>query len=123
MASATCHPDKKHAAFGLCNPCYRRQAYNKNGQAPKRNYWLKRRYGITLDEYSRMLAEQNGVCKICQTEKQKALHVDHDHATGRVRGLLCASCNSILGHFESALTSKYLEYLYGMGSTVTTPAP
>lgn len=63
-------------------------------------------YGIDLAEYNRMFAEQKGVCAACgfpetridrKTKKQKKLHVDHCHKTGRVRGLLCNNCNSALG--------------------------
>lgn len=66
-------------------------------------------YGITEDDYQRMLREQEGKCAICGTtdprlalptrSKSDRFCVDHDHATGRVRGLLCSPCNTGLGHF------------------------
>lgn len=65
-----------------------------------RNRNFKSKYGITLDDYNRMHAEQNGVCAICHKEETvKKLHlaVDHSHATNRVRGLLCNRCNLLLG--------------------------
>jgi len=63
-----------------------------------RNYHLRRRYGITVEDYDRMFAEQGGVCAICR--EAKAEHVDHCHRTRRVRGLLCFNCNGALGQFR-----------------------
>lgn len=68
--------------------------------------WLVRTYGITADDYARMLEEQGGVCATCKnpetatqhtTGAVKALAVDHCHTTGKVRGLLCWRCNAVLG--------------------------
>lgn len=63
---------------------------------------LKRKYGITPEEYDTLLAQQGGVCGICGREPNRgiSLHVDHDHATGAVRGLLCFRCNNALGDFD-----------------------
>ena len=60
---------------------------------------LKRYYGLTLEDYARMWVFQGGRCKICGQEPAKYgdLHVDHDHRTGKVRGLLCRTCNWMLG--------------------------
>lgn len=67
---------------------------------------LRKRYGITLDEYNTMLANQNGVCAICEQPEKRVdkrvnrvsyLAVDHCHETGKVRGLLCHTCNAMLG--------------------------
>lgn len=69
-----------------------------------RNLWadyLKRAYNITLEEYDRMLKAQGGKCAICSCElKGRNCHVDHNHETGEVRGLLCHSCNVGLGMFR-----------------------
>jgi hypothetical protein len=66
---------------------------------------LKRKYGITPEEYDARLAEQGGGCAVCGRPPKagKSLHVDHDHETGYVRGLLCFSCNAALGHFQDDL--------------------
>jgi len=59
---------------------------------------LKRAFGITLEEYDALLLKQKGVCMICgKPESKRKLSVDHDHKTGRVRGLLCNHCNRLLG--------------------------
>lgn len=64
----------------------------------KREAYLQRTYGITLRIYRAMLVDQNGACGICGDPPKpgKNLHVDHDHKTGRVRGLLDYKCNKIL---------------------------
>lgn len=64
-----------------------------------RKYNLKKKYGLTLEQYQAMFAAQNGYCAAChlpQTEG-KILVVDHDHTTGKVRGLIHNTCNSIIG--------------------------
>jgi len=65
---------------------------------------LRRKYGIGVDDYEAMLTEQGGTCAICQEPSltSASLHVDHDHATGVVRGLLCVSCNNALGAFRES---------------------
>lgn len=67
--------------------------------ARRRGYNLRAAYGITVEDYDRMLAEQGGRCASCndQPRGQKPLCVDHCHETGRVRGLLCSNCNTSLG--------------------------
>jgi hypothetical protein len=69
-----------------------------------KDYDLKRFYGIDLNEYNIMLKNQNFSCKICKTTNPKGrhntFHVDHDHITKKVRGLLCNKCNVGLGSFK-----------------------
>jgi len=82
----------------------------------QRPYLYKKKYGITVADYDRMFLEQGGKCKICGVDKPgkntrtKYFHVDHCHKTGRVRGLLCISCNVLLGQFENRLDAV-LNYL------------
>ena len=63
---------------------------------------LKRKFGMTLEQYDAMLEVQNGVCAICKRPPRDdiSLHVDHDHSTGAVRGLLCFPCNNALADFR-----------------------
>lgn len=85
----------------------------------RRNYNLVQNYGITLEEYSRMLEAQAGVCAICKQPPSKknnhamSLHIDHCHTTGRIRGLLCNKCNSGIGFFQESeeLVTKAANYL------------
>jgi Recombination endonuclease VII len=70
----------------------------------RREEHLKAMYGMTTTDYKRLFAYQGGKCAICRkvwrTAKKKTLHVDHDHITGDVRGLLCNRCNTGLSFFE-----------------------
>lgn len=66
----------------------------------KAHYNRKARYNLTPEAYAKMLARQKGGCAICR--KPVAVCVDHSHKTKKVRGLLCARCNMLLGHaFEN----------------------
>lgn len=95
-----------------CDVCKRATAeYSRawRGRNPKkvRGYNLRTLYGISVDEYDAMYASQDGRCAICLVPLA-VLHVDHDHDTGVVRGLLCNSRNLAigqLGHDVSRLTS------------------
>lgn len=82
-----------------------------------RAYRLKYRHGITIEQYEQMLEAQDHKCAICLRYPKNNLknpwHVDHDHATGKVRGILCHSCNTALGNFndDPEILEKALEYL------------
>lgn len=85
----------------------------------KRDYFLKRKFGIGIDEYNKMLKKQNNSCAICkstttQDRRTNNFPVDHCHKTGKVRGLLCNHCNRALGMFKDNIESlksaiSYLE--------------
>lgn len=108
-------PRNRSALNGLgayCKPCHNKitRAYiNSHGGA--RNYHFRRRYGITVEHFDAMFAEQNGLCAICR--EAPAAHVDHDHETNRVRGLLCFNCNGALGQFRDRtdLMQRAIAYL------------
>lgn len=88
----------------ICKVCHNKQR-RQYTMTPdqERNNKLKSTYGITLDEYKDIYAEQNGECAICKSHytldgyKSEKLHVDHCHQSGKVRGLLCHKCNTALG--------------------------
>ena len=62
---------------------------------------LKSLYGVTPEQYKKLLEEQKGVCAICgKAPNKRRLYVDHDHVTGRIRGLLCPACNQQLPLIE-----------------------
>jgi hypothetical protein len=93
----------------LCKPC---------GRAKKRNNEIRRDYGITQIEYQALLIKQNYSCAICQStdpgpNRVKRFSIDHCHSTGKVRGLLCGSCNNGLGRFKDdpGILSKAIVYL------------
>ena len=84
----------------------------KPHDSPARWKALLAKYGMGKDEYTRILQEQEGRCFICQktpyeTKPRRNLAVDHDHATGRIRGLLCFNCNHrLLGWYIREDVSK-----------------
>lgn len=66
-----------------------------------RKHDLKRRYGLSLEQYDQLLLGQKGRCLICNDEpKLKRLAVDHSHITGEIRGLLCSRCNLLVALLE-----------------------
>ena len=97
--------------------------YPANKEKYKKYWWNRQKkvYGIGLDDYKRILKEQGGRCAICgclEKEKQTLLHIDHDHKTGKFRGLLCYNCNAGLGNFKDNKISlrKALNYLMQRGA-------
>ena len=110
-----------------CGLAAKRLQYRKNRREAvtlfARKYILKK-YGLELKDYLRILNEQNGVCAICgnkETQKSNprgkvdSLRVDHDHKTGKIRGLLCAKCNFGIAQFNDSISllQKAIKYLNG----------
>ena len=96
--------------------CSTKCLYLRRKLSGRRNDILKK-FGINSAEYQKQLEMQGGGCAICGKQEttlgKKYLAVDHHHATGKVRGLLCGSCNKGLGHFQDnpALLSEAVLYL------------
>lgn len=83
-----------------CKPCAKRK-YKSRASQLRANH-LQRKFGISLEQYDQMLAEQDGKCAVCGTTDPGGnggsnFHVDHCHITGKIRKLLCRDCNSCLG--------------------------
>lgn len=72
---------------------------------------IKRMYGLTRSELDALIEVQGGLCAIC--ESNPAVQVDHDHVTGKIRGVLCFTCNVALGQLKDdvALFRKAIDYL------------
>ncbi len=129
-------------AKGLCNSHYAAESYRNNkehkravkrawqakqGRDWRRNQHYKNTFGITLDEYNEILASQGGKCAVPGCERttshssrknSEALQVDHDHKTGKIRGLLCVPCNLAIGHLRDnpeliRAAAEYLEKTNG----------
>lgn len=101
-----------------CKSCMNQDTYEYRRKNPryKKNSHLKHLYGISLEIYNQLFEQQDGCCRICQTHQssfKKALAVDHCHQTGKVRGLLCAGCNTALGGFRDKIQNleKAITYL------------
>ena len=102
-----------------CKECdhARVRVYHKDNKAKvtKRQLISHRRrlYGLNEEEYNNMILSQNNLCAICNKPSDKTLHIDHDHATGRVRGLLCHTCNTGIGMLQEdvVVLNRAIEYL------------
>lgn len=84
-----------------CDAC-KKNVYKTRYSGKNRERRLMRNYGLSNDAYARLLDIQGGVCAICKQapDAEENLPVDHDHATGKVRGLLCHSCNRAIGQLQ-----------------------
>lgn len=109
---AACHPERKqYGAAGLCKRCFIKSTPKRQATwlrtVQRRN--LKTVYGLSLERYEEMRAAQGGLCAVCSGPpvgknrggSLRNLCVDHDHATGEVRALLCVICNIVVGHAEN----------------------
>ena len=100
----------------------KKYATTTNGKWTRQNNNLKSKYGFTLREYNQLFQQQGGCCAICRKPETasnkygtRVLAVDHDHKTGKVRGLLCDRCNRMVGFAKENTTVlqkaiKYLEF-------------
>jgi hypothetical protein len=101
-----------------------RERYPRRHRRREREAYLRKRYGLTVQDYNEMLLAQGGRCAICGTDKPPlaseasssglSFSIDHDHQTGAVRGLLCAPCNFGIGNLGDdparlRAAARYLE--------------
>lgn len=110
------HPAAADGHLGLCKTCQKQRskerherlrsdvAYKKNRSRTARINTLKRKYGMSVEDYNRLLHQQGDACHICRSQHPglefSFFPVDHDHVTGEVRGLLCNDCNLGLQRFK-----------------------
>jgi hypothetical protein len=106
-----CEQEKPLADFGnnrassdgrtaYCKPCHNakgKETYTRL-YGSTREYHLRRRYGIGVAQFEAMVEAQGGLCALCRNRKPE--HVDHDHLTNKIRGVLCSCCNQGLGNFR-----------------------
>lgn len=90
--------------------------YRERKRKRQSELYFKNKYNLSIDDYEKIVMSQNFACLICgrhQDELEQKLFVDHDHETGRVRGLLCSSCNSLLGYSKDniSILESAIEYL------------
>lgn len=115
MVCLKCKTDKDHEAFHrdkrrpsgrytYCKVCVAATcaARRKARPAHDKDWQIQKRYGISLAQFNDMREKQKNVCLICGEScgSGKALSIDHNHATGKVRGLLCSACNLGVGNFR-----------------------
>lgn len=127
--------NKADGHYGICKVCKTAKTYAWREKNPKvynggAAQWrkdnpdkqhaieIKRRYGLSLEDYNKMLMTQGMKCAICDTQhdsskKRGRLYVDHCHTTGKVRALLCSAHNSMLGYAEDRVETfeKAIAYL------------
>ena len=113
-------PRNRSSRDGLatyCKPCHNRiMAENKKKlYGGQRSYLLNLRYGVSSAQLEWLKLQQGGLCAICR--EAPAVHVDHDHRTKEVRGILCFNCNRGLGYLDDDLVTLYraADYLESHG--------
>ena len=116
-----CKENKPRGQFGLdksspnglatyCRACFKlyRQANPRSQTSTDNSFYtyIEKSYGLTREEYDGLKARQGNLCAICNgpSPDGRRLHIDHDHQTGKVRGLLCVKCNVGLGAFKDQPT-------------------
>jgi hypothetical protein len=98
-----------HTFYGIsiyCSECQRKKNKVRYELDPEghRNTQLKSDFGITSEQYNSVLFKQDNKCAICRKEREgRRLSVDHDHKTGKFRGILCNKCNLGLGYFNDSV--------------------
>ena len=109
--------DSKDGLRPICKLCVSNKVKKSYNAEVQRGYTFKSKYGLTLNDYEQMFAQQNGRCALCGTDEPGGqwgrLCVDHDHETGRIRALLCNCCNIAIGHLndDPKLLEKAAAYL------------
>lgn len=95
----------------------RRYKQSAKGKAAEHKSRLKRLYGMTVEQHAALMAQQHNRCACCGDGLLSKHHIDHDHTTGKVRGILCPHCNVGLGSFHDSQDrlQKAIAYLDACG--------
>lgn len=91
----------------FCKYCHNRRSTKEQVKSRNNKAKIKRDFGLTVDEYKKYFEIANYKCEICNSGLR--LSLDHNHATGKIRGVLCMNCNTALGHVKDDI--KILEGL------------
>ena len=119
--SAICHPERTCWAKGLCRSCYTKDRGYNNPQTRRINH-LRSSYGIDQGTFLEMMEWQHNKCLICHTTLRldgpnngNRACIDHDHATKKIRGILCYPCNVAIGflHDNPAVMVNAANYVMG----------
>jgi hypothetical protein len=104
--------NQKHRDRYKIDPKFRQRCLDISKKCRRKNH-LKTKFGLTLDDVANMRKQQNNKCAICFVSFDETPCIDHNHTTGQVRGLICASCNLGLGKFKdnSMLLLQAAQYL------------
>ena len=110
-------PDGFQNQCKACTAEAGRQDYEKH-KRKRTSAGLERKYGISLDDYEQMSEDQDHACALCQEPEMvegRRMAIDHDHETGRIRGLLCFKCNTSLGRVcdTQAALERLVAYVGG----------
>ena len=84
-----------------------RKSHIEQVRVLRKEYKLRIRYGITPKQHELMIINQDNRCTVCKEKSTRTLQIDHDHITGKVRGLLCFNCNGALGHVKDSIFTLY----------------
>lgn len=118
----------KNCRLGVRSEC---SACSRSDVDKKSDTRYRKKYGISLDQVQKLLAQQGGVCAICKCQPAKdntittleRFAVDHDHQTGVIRGILCNWCNLGLGHLDDSVDRLLSAIAYLQSIPPTIPAP
>ena len=104
---------KRRECIGCYNAWQKQNNATEESKIKRRKYKLYYKYGLTIEDVEELLVIQSNRCALCLKLFTKMFDIDHDHKTGKVRGLLCRDCNIVIGRVEK-LSLKFIEkYLEG----------
>lgn len=107
-----------HRGTTYCKPCRKQYRIAHSNFDRDQGYNLRKNYGISVEEFDALAESQNNMCAICGVgipHGRGNWHVDHDHKTGKIRGLLCHHCNVGLGYFKDSMDNLNNAILYLAG--------